>query len=135
MFAGRIIAPDQDNTTRDGRLAGPATAQHTVQHAPHRQQILQRAQCPRCRRPGPTALQIGPRRWNEHPAAVRQHQQELEPAMPAHPADQLKRAALQRVPHARDPDRRREPIERGSVSSGRSMIPVAIGQPFVRAVG
>ena len=89
MFAGRIIAPDQDNTTRDGRLAHPARAQHTVQHAPHRQQILQRAQRPRRRRPGPTTVQISPRRRNEHPAAVRQHQQQLKPAMPAHPADQL----------------------------------------------
>ena len=135
MFASRIIVPDQDNIARGGRLARPSGAQHTVEHVPHRQQILQRAQSPRCRRPDPTTLQIGPRRRNEHPAAVRQHQQQLEPAMPAHPPDQLKRAAFQRVPRARNPDRRREPIEMGSVSCDRSITPVAIGQPLRRAVG
>jgi hypothetical protein len=133
LLAVRIIAPDQDNTVPDGRLARPARAQHAVQHPSHRQQILERPQRPRRRRP--SAHQVRPGRRNERAAAVRQHEQQLEPAIPAHPADQLKRAALQRVPGARDPDRRREAIEVGSVPCLLSMIPVAIGQPFARAVG
>jgi hypothetical protein len=102
----------------------PSGAQHAVEHATHRQQILKRAQrllatcraTSRRRRRHRLTLQIGPRRRNQQPAAIRQHQNQLQPPTTAHPPDQLKRATLQRMARPHDPDRRREAIEVGSVS-------------------
>ena len=101
----------------------PGGAQHPVQHPPRDQQILKRTQgllatcrATRRRRRHRLTLQVGPRRRDQRAAAVRQHQDQLQPPLAAHPPDQLKRAALQRVPRPHDPDRRREAIEVGSVS-------------------
>ena len=49
-------------------------------------------------------------------AAVRQHQDQLQPAAAAHPPHQLKRAALPCMTRPQHPHRRREAIEMGSVS-------------------
>jgi len=111
LLAGGIIAPRPDA----GAPLGPSRAQHAVQHTPRSQQIRQRAQRPGRQRRGVT-LQIGPRRRYQQAAAVRQHDEQLELPAAAHPPDQLKRAALQRVPWPHDPHRRREAIEVGLVS-------------------
>ncbi|HEY3728292.1 MAG TPA: transposase [Solirubrobacteraceae bacterium] len=115
LLADRIIAPDQDNTAAAHRTIGQASAQHTVQHPPHRQQIPDRTKRTRRLRSGAT-LQISPRRRNERPAAIRPHQQQLQPTSPAHPPGQLKRTPLQRMARPNHPDHRREAIEVGSVS-------------------
>jgi hypothetical protein len=62
------------------------------------------------------AFEICPCGRDEQGAAVRQHQDQLELPAAAHPADQLKRATLQRVARPHDTDRRREAVEVGSVS-------------------
>ena len=61
-------------------------------------------------------LEICPFCGDEQATAVLKHEDQLQLAPAAHPARQLKRAALQRVTRAHDPDRRREAIEVGSVS-------------------
>jgi hypothetical protein len=99
-----IIAPGQDNTL-DQRL----------QHPPRLQEIVKGAQHPRRRRPG-RAPQVSPRGRDHQMAAVRQHQDQLQPAAPAHPPHQLKRTALPRMPRPHDPHPRRKAIEVGSVS-------------------
>ena len=133
LLAGRIIAASQDDTPPLDRPAALGNAQHPVQHPPQHRQALKRGQRPR--RLPPSALQVRPRRRNQRPAAVRQHQQQLQPPPPAHPTEQPKLAALQRMARPCYPNRRREAIEMGSVSCGRSTIPVAIGHPWARAVG
>jgi len=62
------------------------------------------------------ALKICPLCRDKQGAAVLEDQDQLQLAPAAHPARQLKRAALQRVTRAHDPDGRREAIEVGSVS-------------------
>jgi hypothetical protein len=89
--------------------------QHTIEHSPRRQQVLQRPERPRRRRVGVT-LEIRPFCRDKQGAAVRKHHDQLQLTPAAHPARQLKRAALQRVTRAHDPDGRREAIEVGSVS-------------------
>jgi hypothetical protein len=89
--------------------------QHTIEHSPRHQQVLQRPERPRRRRVG-VAHEICPFCRHKEGAAVRQHQDQLQLAPATHPARQLKRAALQRVTRAHDPDRRRKAIEVGSVS-------------------
>jgi hypothetical protein len=103
LLAGAIIPLAQDDT-RNQR----------VQDSARRQQIVKRSQRAR---PGrfDRALQIRPRRRHHQVAAVRQHQDQLEPAAAAHPPHQLKRAALPRVTRPHNPHRRREAIEMGSV--------------------
>jgi hypothetical protein len=134
LLANEIIAPGQDDTAPVGRLIRQVSTQHAVQHPSHRQQLLGRAQRARGQRPGLT-LQIAPRRRDPGAAAVRQHQEQIEPPAAAHPPDQLKRADVQRMARPHHPDCRREAIEVGSVSCLLSMIPVAIGQPSRSAVG
>jgi hypothetical protein len=129
LLAEEIIAPGQDDIALPGRLAARASSQHAVQHTSHRKQILGRAQRARGRRPGLTP-QIGPRRRDPGAAAVRPHQQQIEPPAAAHPPDQLKRASIERMTRPRHPNRRRESFEVGSLSCLPSITPVAIGQPF-----
>jgi hypothetical protein len=115
LLASEIIAPGQDDTAPTSPLLKQTGTQHAVQHPPHRQQVPHRAHRPRLERLDRT-LQIRPRRREQQPTAVRQHQDQLQPPPAAHPPDQLERAALQRMPLPNDPDRRREPIEVGLVS-------------------
>ncbi len=114
LLADQIIAPRQDDTTDAGGAIGQTSAQHAVQHPAHPQQILERTQRPRNRTPGPS--QVSPLRRNERPAAIRHHQQQLQPARPAHPPGHPKRTPLQRMARPHHPDHRREAIEVGSVS-------------------
>lgn len=62
------------------------------------------------------SLKICPFCGDKHGAAVLEHQDQLKLTPAAHPAGQLKRAALKRVAGPYDPDGRREAIEVGSVS-------------------
>jgi hypothetical protein len=62
------------------------------------------------------SLKICPFCGDKHGAAVLEHQYQLKLAPTAHPAGELKRAALKRVAGPYDPDGRREAIEVGSVS-------------------
>jgi hypothetical protein len=62
------------------------------------------------------ALKICPFCRDKQRAAVPKHKDQLQLAPAAHPARQLKRATLQRMTRAHDPDGRREAIEVGSVS-------------------
>ncbi len=89
--------------------------QHAIEHSPRRQQVLQRPERPRRWRLG-VALEIRPICGDKQGAAVVKHHDQLQLAPAAHPASQLKRAALQRVTCAHDPDGRREAIEVGSLS-------------------
>jgi hypothetical protein len=89
--------------------------QHAIEHPPRRQQVVQRPERP-CRWQVGVALEIRPFCGDKQGAAVLKHQDQLQLAPAAHPARQLKRAALQRVTRAHDPDGRREAIEVGSVS-------------------
>jgi len=104
LLAGAIIPLAQDDTLNQ-----------RVQDSARSQQIVKRSQRAR---PGrfDRALQIRPRRRHHQVAAVRQHQDQIEPAATAHPPHQLKRAALPRVTRPHDPHRRREAVEVGSVS-------------------
>jgi predicted metal-dependent phosphoesterase TrpH len=104
LLAGAIIPLAQDDTLNQ-----------PVQDSARSQQIVKRSQRAR---PGrfDRALQIRPRRRHHQVAAVRQHQDQLEPAATAHPAHQRKGAALPRMTRPHDPHRRREAIEVGSVS-------------------
>jgi hypothetical protein len=104
LLAGAIIPRAQDDTLNQ-----------RVQDSARHQQIVKRSQRAR---PGrfDRALQIGPRRRHHQVAAVRKHQDQLEPAAAAHPPHQLERAALPRVTRPHHPHRRREAIEVGSVS-------------------
>src|ERR1039458_130273 len=111
--------PPARSSSRPARSTPPSTRRtantsHT-HPTPHRQQAPHRPPRPRLERLDRT-LQIRPRRRDQQPTAVRQHQDQLQPPPAAHPPDQLERAALQRMPLPNDPDRRREPIEVGLVS-------------------
>jgi hypothetical protein len=92
-----------------------ATPQHTVEHAARLEQIGERGKRARSRPLG-GRLEISPPGRNQRAAAVRQHQDQAQRATAAHPADQLKRAALQWVTRPHDPHRLREAVEVGSVS-------------------
>jgi predicted metal-dependent phosphoesterase TrpH len=104
LLAGAIIPLAQDDTLNQ-----------RVQDSARSQQIVKPSQRAR---PGrfDRALQIRPRRRHHQVAAVRQHQDQLEPAATAHPPHQRKRTALPRVTRPHNPHRRREAIEVGSVS-------------------
>jgi hypothetical protein len=115
LLASKIIAPRPDDTAPDRELAAPPGAQHAVQHPSRGQQVLDRAQHPRLRRPH-RAFQIRPRCRHQQPAAVGQHKDQLQPPPTTHPPDQLKRAALQRMSRPHHPHHRREAIEVGLVS-------------------
>ena len=62
------------------------------------------------------ALKICPFCGDEQATAVLKDQDQLELAPAAHPAGKLERAALKRVACPHNTDRRREPVEVGSVS-------------------
>jgi hypothetical protein len=96
-------------------LAQDDTLEHRIEHPADGEQILKRCQRPRLRRLG-RGLQVGPRRRDQQPGAVRQCHEQLQPAMALHPAGQLKRPALPRMRPSHDAHRRREAIEVGSVS-------------------
>jgi predicted metal-dependent phosphoesterase TrpH len=115
LLASQIIAPGPDDTAPRRQIAAQTITQHPVQDPPRRQQILQRAQRPRHSR-AHRALQISPRRRDQQPAAIRQHQDQLQPPAAAHPPDQLKRAARLRVARPHHPHARRKAIEVGLVS-------------------
>jgi hypothetical protein len=104
LLAGAIIPLAQDDTLNQ-----------RVQDSARSQQIVKRSQRAR---PGrfDRALQIGPRRRHHQVAAVRQHQDQLEPPATAHPPHQLKRTALPRVTRPHNPHRHREAVEVGSLS-------------------
>ena len=76
---------------------------------------VQRGQRPRPRRLD-RCLEIGPGRRDQRAAAARAREGQLEPSVPAHPAHQLERTALQWMTRTDDPHRRREAVEVGSVS-------------------
>jgi hypothetical protein len=63
--------------------------------------------------------QIGPRRRDQRLAAIRQHQQQLDPAVPSHPAQHLQLPPFQRVSPTRD-HHRRKVLDAGSESGLRS---------------
>jgi hypothetical protein len=73
------------------------TPNQRPQDLSHRQQIRERSERARHRR-SRRRLQIGPGGWDQQMTAVRQHQDQLQPPPPAHPAHQLERATLPRVP-------------------------------------
>jgi hypothetical protein len=64
-------------------------------------------------------VQIGPGRRNQRLAAIRQHQQQLDAAMPPHPAQHRQRPSLQRMTPPRD-HHSREVLDTGSESVLRS---------------
>ncbi|HEX2703311.1 MAG TPA: hypothetical protein VHM72_07765 [Solirubrobacteraceae bacterium] len=78
------------------------TLKQRLEHSSRGEQILQRAQRPR---PGRLrrGLQIGPRCRDHQMAGVRQDQDQLKAPAPVHPAHQLKRPSLPRVPSSDDP--------------------------------
>jgi hypothetical protein len=92
-----------------------ATPQQTVEHATRLKQIGERGKRARRRLLG-GRLEIGPPGRDQRAAAVRQDEDQLEPPAATHPADQLKRAALQWVTRPHDPHPLREAVEVGSVS-------------------
>ncbi|MBV8868658.1 MAG: hypothetical protein JOY65_04480 [Acetobacteraceae bacterium] len=96
-------------------LALDDTLEHRIEHPAGGEQIIQRRQRPRLqcldRR-----LQVGPCRRDQQASAIRQRHEQLQPTVAVHPAGQLKRPALPRMPTTDDPHRRREAIEVGSVS-------------------
>jgi hypothetical protein len=117
--ARRALAHYANLRTCAGLSASPLgqddTINQPIQDASHGEQISERSQRPRLDRLG-RGLQVGPHRRHHQMAAVRQHEDQLQPTPPAHPPHQLKRAALPRMPRPHDPHRRREAIEVGSVS-------------------
>jgi len=60
-------------------------------------------------------FQVGPGGRNQALAAVRQHQEQIEPAVAAHPTQHRQLATLERVVRAKNPDRWRKVLEVGSV--------------------
>jgi hypothetical protein len=105
-----IIPLDPDNTI-----------EQRIEHPSCPKQIIKRPQRARRRWAG-WALEIGPRGRHEQMAAIRQHHDQLQPPMPMHPADQLERAALPRMPRPHDPYRSRKAIEVGLVSCSPSHV-------------
>jgi hypothetical protein len=83
-----------------------------VQQVPDRAEELHLPLLGRARR----GLQVGPGRWDQALAAVRQDQDEIELAPAAHPAEHRQRPALERVTAPDDRDLGREALEMGSVS-------------------
>jgi hypothetical protein len=77
------------------------TLEQRLEDSSRGEQILKRAQ-----RPGPDrlrrGLQIGPRGRDHQMAGVRQDQDQLKTPTPVHPAHQLKRLSLPRMPPADD---------------------------------
>lgn len=88
-----MIALGQDDTLKQ-RLEDPSRGE----------QILKRAQRPR---PGWRwrGLQIGPRGRDHQTTGVREDHDQLEAPAAVHPAHQLKRLSLPRVPSSNDPHR------------------------------
>jgi hypothetical protein len=115
LLATQVISLAPDDTAPDRRNVAETSPKHAVQHLPRRQQVLQRAQRSRHHRTHRT-LEVRPRRRHRQSAAVVQHQNQLQPSAAAHPPDQLKRAALQRMTRPHHPHARREAIEVGLVS-------------------
>jgi hypothetical protein len=99
-----IIALGQDDTRKQ-----------RLEHPPRREKIIQRRQRPTVRR-SRHCLKVGPHGRDHQVAAVRQHDDQLQPTAAPHPPHQPKRAALPRMPSPDDPHRRRKAIEMGSVS-------------------
>jgi hypothetical protein len=81
-----IIALGQDDSLK-----------HGIEDLPSGQQICERPERPR-NRLSRRRFQLGPGRRNQQPAAIRQHQDQLQPPPTAHPPDQLERPAIPRMP-------------------------------------
>jgi hypothetical protein len=92
------------------------TLKQRFQDPPRAKQIIERSERPGLRRPG-RSLQVRPRRRDHQMTAVRQHHDQLQATATAHPAQQLKRAALPCMTGPQHTHQRREAIEVGSVSS------------------
>jgi len=108
-------------------LAQDGTLKQRLHHPPCGEQVIERAQRPSGRRWVGRRVQVGPRGRNQKVAAVRQHQDQLKLAAPAHPAQQLKRLSLPRVPPPQHPHRRREAIEVGLMSCLPSIVSATSG--------
>ena len=91
------------------------TLKQRLQDATGSQQLPKRGKRPRHHRLR-LGLQIRPLRRQKQRAAVREHEDQLQPTPAAHPAPQLKRAALPRVTPPDDLHPLRVAIEVGSVS-------------------
>jgi hypothetical protein len=71
------------------------------------------------RRCGGHRFEVRPRRWDERAGAVRQHEDEVEHPVAAHPAQDRQRLAFERVLRPHDRDRGWETLEVGSLSPCR----------------
>jgi hypothetical protein len=91
------------------------TLNQRPQDPPRSEQIIKRSERPDLRPPG-RRVQVRPHRRDHQVAAIGQHQDQLQSAATAHPAQQLKRPALPRMTRPQNPDCRREAIEVGLVS-------------------
>ena len=86
------------------------------QHAAGMQQVRYRAK--RCRRGHfrlDGGIQVSPGRWDERAGPVGQNQDEVQLAVPPHPAKQRQRLTFQWVPRSDDRDFGRVALEVGSV--------------------
>jgi len=83
--------------------------------------------CERGRFRGCGGIQVGPRSWDERTRTVGEDQNQVELAVPPHPAQQRKRLALKRVTGSHDGDRGRIALEVGSVLPLRSTRSITSG--------
>jgi hypothetical protein len=91
------------------------------QRGDHRDGVQQVGQRPkRLIGAGRSRDHIGPVRRHQHPAAIREHKQQLDNASTTSPAQHLQQPTLKRMPEPGDPDLRWKVHEVGSVSRLRS---------------